>query len=341
MANYRDLRDRAGADVAAVLKADFYGLGAAPVAARLYAEGCRHVFVAQLAEAVALRDIVPDAMLAVLGGLLAGDEPIHAAKNIVPVLGSVDEIDRWAAHARAVGHELPALLHVDTGMNRLGLPPEEFFSLTETRLAGIDVLYVMTHLLDAERPDSAANARQLAAFTEAVAHRPGRASFANSSGLFLGDAFGSDLARPGAALAGINPAPGTAHPLRPVARLTARVLQLRTIPAGTAVGYRATWTAARDTRIATVGIGYADGWPVSLSNRGRASLDGCVLPLVGRVSMDLTLFDATGAPAIRAGDMVELIGPSIPVEQVAADAGTTPYEILTRLGRRIARTYHG
>lgn len=327
--------------MAAVLKADFYGLGAVPVAARLYAEGCRHVFVAQLAEAVALRDIVPDAMLAVLGGLLPGDEPIHTARNIVPVLGSVEEIDRWAAHARAVGRTLPALLHVDTGMNRLGLPPDEFFAMTGTRLRGIDVLYVMTHLLDAERPDNAANARQLAALTAVVGHRPDRTSFANSSGLFLGDAFGSDLARPGAALAGINPTPENSHPLRPVARLTARVLQLRTILAGSTVGYRATWTAARETRIATVGIGYADGWPVSLSNRGRASLDGCSLPLVGRVSMDLTLFDATDAPAIRAGDMVELIGPSIPLERVAQDADTTPYEILTRLGRRITRTYHG
>ena len=327
-----------------MLKADFYGLGAAPAATRLLARGCRHFFVAHLAEALALRPVVGDAMLAVLNGLLSGDEPLYAAADVWPVLGSADEVAGWAAYARAIGPPLPALLQVDTGMSRLGFPPDEFATLLRdpARLDGIDVRYVMTHLLDAERPEAPANRRQREAFAAARALRPGvPATFANSSGLFLGSAFTSELARAGAALAGINPTPGEPHPLRPVAQLTARVLQVRTIPAGEGVGYGGTWIAARTSRIATVGIGYADGWPLALTNRGRANFDGCDLPLVGRVSMDLTTFDATEAPGVRPGVMVELIGPAIPVERVAADAGTSPYEILTRLGRRIARTYHG
>jgi len=327
-----------------VVKADFYGLGAAPAATRLLAEGCRHYFVAHLGEALALRPIVGTAMVAVLNGLLPGDEALYAAANIWPVLGSVEEVDRWAGHAREVGRSLPALLHVDTGMARLGLPPAEFTALAgdAARLASVDVRYVMTHLLDADWPDAPTNHGQRTAFNAAFALLPGvPVTFANSSGLFLGPAFTSDLARAGAALAGINPMPHGPHPLRPVAGLTARVLQVRTIATGEGVGYGATWIAARPSRIATVGIGYADGWPFALGNRGRANFDGCDLPLVGRVSMDLTTFDATDAPGVRPGVMVELIGSAIPVERVAADAGTSPYEILTRLGRRIVRTYHG
>ena len=305
-------------------------------------EGCRHFFVAHLDEALALRPVVAGSVVAVLNGLLPGDEPLYSAADIWPVLGSIEEVDRWAAHARETGRRLPALLHVDTGISRLGFPPDEFAALPTDRLDGIEVRYVMTHLLDAERPDAPANLLQNAAFTAARAVSPGvPATFANSSGLFLGSAFASDLARAGAALAGINPTPYEPHPLRPVASLSARVLQLRTIAPGESVGYGATWTAARTSRIATVGIGYADGWPFALGNRGRARFDGCDLPLVGRVSMDLTTLDATDAPGVQAGVMVELIGPAIPVERVAIDAGTSPYEILARLGRRIARTYHG
>ena len=327
-----------------MLKANFYGLGALPAAERLLSEGCRHFFVAHLAEALALRPVVGGSMVAVLNGLLPGDEALCSAADIWPVLGSVEEVGRWATHGRTLGRRLPALLHVDTGMSRLGLPPEELRALLDhpSPLDCVDLRYLMTHLLDAERPQARANERQRAAFLTAREMRPDvPATFANSSGLFLGAGFASDLARAGAALAGINPTPHAAHPLRPVASLGARVLQLRTIPAGETVGYGGTWTAARTTRVATVGIGYADGWPLALTNRGRAHFDGCDLPLVGRVSMDLTTFDATDAPGVRVGSMVELIGPAIPAERVAADANTSPYEILTRLGPRIVRAYHG
>jgi alanine racemase len=166
-----------------------------------------------------------------------------------------------------------------------------------------------------------------------------RRSLANSSGLFLGPAWGSDLARPGAALYGINPTPGRPHPLRGVLRLAAPVLQVRSVPAGETVGYNATWRAARPSRIATVGVGYADGWARALSNRGQACFEGTLLPLAGRVSMDLTTYDVTDHPGVVAGSWLELIGPGHPIDQVAAEAGASAYELLTSLGRRYHRVW--
>ncbi len=338
-ANWRLLRDRhpAGA-VAAVVKADGYGLGAAAVAARLHREGARHVFTATLDEALSVRAQVPGAMLATLNGLLPGTEDEHAAHGILPVLGSRPEIAAWSATARRLGRRLPALLHLDTGLSRLGLGPAE--RAGPLPLDGIDLRFVMTHLAAAELPDDPANARQLARFTAACAGFPGiPRSIANSSGMFLGPAYLADLARPGAALYGINPTPGRRNPMRGVVRLLARVLQVRDIAAGETVGYNGTWRAARPSRIATVGVGYADGWHRARANRGAAFFDGGPVPLVGRVSMDLTTYDVTGQPAIGPGSVLELIGPNLPVDTVAEAAGTNGYEVLTSLGRRLARVY--
>ena len=333
-----------GGAVAAVVKADAYGLGAARVAPRLLAEGCRHFFTAHLDEALALRPLLPGATLAVLNGLWPGQEEEFAARGIVPVLGSLAEVLAWSARARALGRRLPALLHVDTGMNRLGLPPDELDRLADdpAALEGLDVLYAMTHLTAAEVPDDPANAAQLARFDKACARLPPLPrSLANSSGLFLGPGYGSDLARPGAALYGINPTPGRPNPMRDTVRLTAPVLQLRDVPAGAGVGYGGTWTAPRPSRIATVSVGYADGWLRSLSNRATAFFDGAPVPLVGRVSMDLATFDATDHPGLRPGIPLDLIGPHMPPDAVAARAGTNGYEVLTSLGRRYRRVYRG
>ncbi|MEJ1979334.1 MAG: alanine racemase [Acetobacteraceae bacterium] len=207
-ANWRALKS---GPIAAVVKADAYGLGAPRVAARLHAEGCRHFFVAHPAEALAIRDCVPGAMLAVLNGLWPGVAPLLAAQDITPVLGSLAEIDAWTAQAHALGRPLPALLHVDTGMNRLGLDAQALAVLAgdPERLRGIDLRYVMTHLVSAECPDDPVNEQQRLRFAEACACLPAAPrSFANSSGLFLGPGFASDLARPGAALYGVNPTPG-------------------------------------------------------------------------------------------------------------------------------------
>lgn len=326
VANWRLLAARHAGDVAAVLKADGYGLGAAPVARALLAAGCRHFFVAHLDEAVALRPLLPGVGIAALHPPLPGSEAAYAAHAITPVVGTAAELARFP-----VG----AMLHVDTGMNRLGLPMAELGAVAGTRPD-----YVMTHLVSAEVPEDPANAAQAARFAAVRAAFAGvKASFANSSGLFLGPDFGSDLARPGAALYGLNPTPWQANPMRPVVRLSARVLQVRTVGVGEAVGYNGMWVARRESRIATVSVGYADGWPRSLCNRGHAVFDGAPLPLVGRVSMDLTTYDITDAPGLDVGGWIDLIGPGRDADAVAADAGTNGYEILTSLGPRYARVY--
>ena len=198
----------------------------------------------------------------------------------------------------------------------------------------------MSHLVSAEVPGDPLNALQRDRFTAIRARLPPmRASLVNSSGIFLGEGFGFDLARPGAALYGVNPIPGRPNPMRQVVTLSARVLSVREIPAGATVGYNATWTAARPSRIATVAVGYADGWHRVHSNTGHAFFDGHPVPLVGRVSMDLTTFDVTNQPKVRAGGWLELLGMHRPVDEVAHDAGTIGYEILTAIGRRYHRVY--
>ncbi len=328
--------------VAGVVKADAYGLGATLVAPALFGAGCRHFFTAHLTEAIAIRPLVAGAMVAVLNGLPAGSEDGFVAHGVLPVLGTPGEVARWAGLARRLGRRLPALLHVDTGMNRLGLHATQFAELADDprRLDGIDVRYVMTHLVSSETADDPLNEVQRERFAAIGARLPGVArSFANSSGIFLGAGWASDLARPGAALYGINPTPGVANPMRGVVRLSARVLALREVRGGDSVGYNSAWVAARDSRIATVGVGYADGWLRSHSGHGHAVFDGAPLPLVGRVSMDLTTFDATDAPSLREGDMIELIGPARTVDAVAEAGGTNGYEVLIGLGRRYGRVY--
>ena len=328
--------------VAGVVKANAYGLGAHQVAPALYAAGCRHFFVALLDEALEIRDLVPDAMLAVLGGLMAGCEADYRAHDIVPVLGSLSEIDAWVAAARGWGRALPALLHIDTGMSRLGLDPRQLAMLQSdhTRMAGLELRYIMTHLVASEVAADPLNVVQRERFAAACAGLPpAPRSFANSSGIFLGDGWGSDLARPGAALYGINPTPGARNPMRLPVTLRARVLSVRDVPTGTSVGYNATWRAPRASRIATAGIGYADGLHRSVSNGGQAFFDGKPVPLVGRVSMDLTTFDITEAPAVVPGSWLEIIGTAQTPDDLAAAAGTNGYEVLTSLGRRFHRVY--
>ncbi|HLB99529.1 MAG TPA: alanine racemase C-terminal domain-containing protein, partial [Acetobacteraceae bacterium] len=201
-------------------------------------------------------------------------------------------------------------------------------------------VYIMTHLVASELPDDPLNEQQRIRFETACASLPpARRSLANSSGIFLGDAFASDLARPGAALYGVNPTPGAANPMRQAVRLSARVLQVSNIAPGESVGYNATWRAARPSRVATAALGYADGWHRSLSGRATACFDGRPVPLVGRVSMDLSTFDVTDHPAIGPGSWLEMIGPACTPDDVAATAGTNGYEVLTSLGRRFHRVY--
>ena len=341
--NYRALRRRLGGTAcAAVLKADAYGLGADRVAPVLAAEGCRHFFVAHLEEGIALRPHVPEkAEVFVLHGLMPGCEDIALAHRLIPVLNSLEQVEGWTALARRRGRVLPAVLQLDTGMSRMGLSPAELDRIAaEPRwLDGLDLRLVMSHLACAERQDHPANGTQRLRFDVARRRLPkAPASLANSSGIFLGPDFHYDMARPGASLYGLAPVAGAANPLRPVVRLQGRVVQLRSIAAGDEVGYGLTWRAEGPTRIATVAVGYADGFPRST---GVAHLGDVALPVAGTVSMDSITLDVSALPegALRPGAMVDLIGPHRSVDAVAADAGTIGYEILTRLGRRFRRDY--
>ena len=333
IANWRLLCARhAPGAVAGVVKADGYGLGAAEVGRALQAAGCRHFFVAQLEEGLALRQALGQgAMIGVLGGFDPGADD---GAGLIPVLNTPRDI---AAHAAAGSR---AILHVDTGMQRLGLTEAEAASLHPGALDGLDLLYVMTHLACADEPGHPLTPLQARRFAAASARFPGiPRSFANSSGLFCGPDFASDLARPGAALYGLNPMPGQPNPMRPVVRLSVPVLQVRDVAAGETVGYGATWTAPRPSRIATLAVGYADGYLRSLSSRGLGSVAGHPVPLVGRVSMDLITLDVTELPRIDIGDMIDLLGPGHGPDEAASLAGTIGYEILTSLGARYRRRY--
>ncbi len=342
--NWRSLRDRLpqGAICAGVVKADAYGLGMAKVAAALAAAGCRLFFVAQLGEAVALRHLLPDAEIAVLNGLLPGEAAAFAAHRLIPVLNDLGQIAAW----RGTGGGLPAIIHVDTGMARLGLPPGELARLAAdpSLLAGLSLRAVMSHLACADEPSHPHNARQLAAFGAARAELPAApASLANSSGIFLGPAYHFDIARPGAAVYGVNPLPGRPNPMAQVVRLKGKILQTRDIDRGEFVGYGSTHRREGPGRIATVAVGYADGWLRSLSNRGSVAIAGQRVPLAGRISMDLMTIDVTALDpqAASPGNFAELIGPGHDIDAVAAEAGTIGYEILTALGSRYRRVYRG
>ncbi|USI72446.1 alanine racemase [Sphingomonas morindae] len=344
--NYRRIEARtAPARVAAVVKANGYGLGAEPVSRALYDAGCRHFFVAQLGEAVVLRpSLAQDAALYVLNGLQPGAEPCCAEIGAIPVLNAPDQIARWAETARARGARLRAALQLDSGMARLGLAPEDAARLAAdpAALADIELTLVMSHLACADEGDVAANAAQWRAFQARAAAWPGvPRSLDNSGGAFLPRGDHLDLVRPGIALYGGAPTFGEANPMRPVVSLTARIVQVRDVPAGAGVGYGLTSVADHARRIATIAVGYADGWPRHLSNRGAAFIAGTRAPIAGRVSMDSITLDVTDVPeaALAPGAPVELLGPHQGIDQVAAEAGTIAYEILTQLGSRYARIY--
>lgn len=351
-ANWRLLRDRvAPAACAAVVKADAYGLGLAPVARRLAAEGCREFFVAQIGEAVSLAGILSgradDAAIYVLDGFApdAVDADDGAAARAIPVLNSREAAADWSRHAARQGRRVAAMIQIDTGMARLGLTPAEAAALAgEGALDGLDLRGVMSHLACAGEAGHAMNAEQLAAFRAARGPFPGiRGSLANSSGIFLGPDFHFDLARPGSALMGLTPLTDQTNPMRQVINLQAKILQVQHIDTGRSVGYGASHRVGRPSRIATVAVGYADGYLRSLGNRGSAFIGANRVPVVGRVSMDLITLDVTEAPEslTRPGDMVDLIGPHNPPDALAAEAGTIGYEILTALGHRYKRRYLG
>ncbi len=347
--NYRRLSTKlTDAACAAVVKADGYGLGAAMVGPALARAGARDFFVALPCEGLALREALasldPPPRIFVLSGFEAGLGPDFRTAALIPVLNSLGQIAAWRDHALAEASALPAALHIDSGMSRLGLPPSELDLLADDpdRLEGLAPLLVMSHLACSEDAENAMNRAQLALFQTSRARLPKvPASFANSSGIFLGPEFHFDLARPGVALYGVNPTPGQPNPMVQVVRLQARILQVREIDAPTTVGYGAAFRAAGPTRIATVAAGYADGYFRSLSGRGMAYIGEIAAPVVGRISMDLITLDVTKVPPekLHPGAAVDLIQPGDGLDRLAEEAGTIGYEILTSLGRRYRRVY--
>ncbi|WP_040790095.1 alanine racemase [Neomegalonema perideroedes] len=345
--NWRAVKARAseGARVGAVVKAEAYGLGAAPVSAALYGAGCRDFFVAHLIEAQRLRPSLPaEARLILLNGFAPGGAAACFEAGTIPALNSLEQVAEWSAQARGRGRELEAFLQLDTGMSRLGLSPAEAEILTREpeRLTGIRLLYVMSHLACADEPENPQNAFQLAEMKRLAAlfpHLP--ISFANSGGVLLGPDWHGALLRPGLALYGGRTTRDREIPVEPVVRLDLRVIQLRSVRAGAKVGYGGVFTAPGETRLAVLSAGYADGLPRSLEGRGAVWFGGTRLPLAGRVSMDSMIVDVTALPpgALKPGDLVEMIGPNQSLEAVAAAAGTINYEILTGLGGRLHRDY--
>lgn len=345
--NWRLIRDRgAGAECGAVVKANAYGLGIEQAVPALARAGCRTFFVAHLGEGKRVRAIAPDAIIYILNGLLAGTASVHAAHNLRPVLGSREEIAEWVAAG-----DRPAAIHLDTGMNRLGVSCDDALAIAAE--GAFTPALLMTHLASAEETDNPINARQRADFQrvrEAFANVP--ASFCNSSGAFLPGDNGFELLRPGYALYGGNPLPGRHNPMKPVVRLEARILQLRDVADGTGVGYNAAWTAKGHRRLATISLGYADGYPRTASATdakceagiaaGIAVVSGKHCPFAGKVSMDLIMLDVSDVPrdAVKRGDRVTLIGDDLTLDEVGRRAGTIGYEILTSLGTRYARIYH-
>lgn len=360
VANWRLLQARvAPAECAAVVKADAYGLGVNRVAMALFSAGCRTFFVATVDEGIALRRVLGPPLVApthptaaaedaatiyLLSAWIIGSEDAILAHRLQPVLNSLGDVDAWTATANRLGRTLPAAIQLDTGMSRLGLSVAEqtTISASPDRLRGVRPTAIVSHLACADEPAHPLNANQLVHFREALTRLPpARASFANSAGIFLGPAYHGQLVRPGVALYGGAPRPDQPNPMRPVVRLEGRIVQVREIDEGTTVGYGAIHQSAGRERIATVAVGYADGFLRSLGNRGTGYVGDRPVPLVGRVSMDLITFNVSELPEaqVRPGTYIELIGPHVSLDAIARDAGTIAYEILTALGRRYHRVY--
>ncbi len=347
--NWRALGRRAmPAECAAVIKADGYGCGIEQVAVALAKAGCRTFFVADLGEARRVRAVAPEPAIYVLNGLLANTAAAYADIKVRPVIGSMIELAEWDAFCATHQWRGGAALHVDTGMNRLGISATDAAALApRIRSENHGITLLMSHLVGAQESDNPLNARQIDAFRQVrILYRGIPASLANSSGIFLGSIAHCDVVRPGVALYGVNPTPGQSNPMQPVIELQAHIVQVRTVPRGETVGYDAAWTAKRATRIAVVAVGYADGYlrAASASDEspgGSAIVAGKRCPLAGRVSMDLLAIDVTELPdsAARRGDLVTLIGGELTVDTVAAAADTIGYEVLTSLGRRYHRVY--
>src|ERR1700744_251590 len=351
IANWRKLEKTAvPAECAAVVKADAYGCGAEQVAKALASAGCKTFFVATIEEARVVRSALPTAALYALDVFFQNTGDAYAAIDCRPVIGDLNELAEWDVFCRRSGWSGGAAIHIDTGMNRLGLTvPEAQGIIPRINAGDHGITLVMSHLASAELVNNPTNAKQLTTFREIASLFSGvPASLSNSSGIYLGPQFQFDVVRPGAALYGVNPTPEADNPMQPVVNLKARIVQIRNVERGESVGYGGTWTTRRPTRLAIVSSGYADGYfRAASANDGTRGAEVVVAgkrcPVAGRISMDLVAVDVTDLPAsaVRRGHMVTLIGEGISVDELAHHFGTIGYEVMTNLGPRYARVYKG
>ncbi|MCP5082013.1 MAG: alanine racemase [Alphaproteobacteria bacterium] len=348
--NYRMFADEAApAECAAAVKGDAYGLGMEPIAKTLWDAGCRTFFVALTQEGLTLRTLLPSAVIYILNGLPPGAAETLARASLRPVLSSLEEVGEWAAWCRENDQRLPAGLHIESGINRLGLTAADVdhFAARPELLDDLTLSLVLSHLVSGDLPDEAINATQVERFETLRAKLPtAPASLANSPGSLSGSAFRFDLVRVGIGLYGGEPYAVGPSRVKPVVRLISHLAQVRAIAAGQSVGYRGTWTAERDSKIAVIPVGYYDGYPRSLSSASDlphawVSVEGHRAPVIGRVSMDMITVDVTDLPdhlAVR-GKEAELFGTSPTVDELATWAGTISFEVFTGLGSRFARVY--
>ena len=347
--NWRILSKKTSADCGAVVKADAYGLGLEPVVRTLLDAGCKTFYVSHLDEGAEVRSLTgPGPRIVVMHGPNPNTERDFLNYRLIPVLNTPDQITRWRGFIEAADELAETFVQVDTGMGRLGLTPKEFEAhlADPMALSGLLALGLMSHLACASEPDHPLNKQQLEAFGSALLgfqrkYPDAKGTLANSSGLFLGPSWHYNMARPGAALYGLNPTPGKPNPMIPVVRLKAKILQVRRIDTSQSVGYGATHQAPDGARIATISAGYADGLLRSLSNCGHGLLDEIKVPAAGRVSMDLMTFDVSNVSdsSAQPGAMIDLVGPHWTADDLAAEAGTIGYEILTAMGSRYHRQY--
>ena len=335
-------------ECAAVVKADAYGCGLERVVPALIKIGCRTFFVADVAEGRRARALAPHAVIYILNGVMPNTAPAFADANLRPVINSTTELAEWDTFVASSRWRGGAAVHIDTGMNRLGLTPDEAVAIApRVQREDHGFTLLLSHLACADTPDHPMNDKQIRLFREIrIMFRGVPSSLANSAGIFLGGTVHCDLVRPGIALFGGNPIPGQNNPMRPVVELKGRIAQVRQIEKGETVGYGASWTAPRPSRLAVVTAGYGDGYFRSAAAaKGKppaeAIIAGKRCPLIGRISMDLLAVDVTDLPVghARRGEFATLIGGGIGVDDLAAACGTIGYEVLTSLGRRYHRNY--
>jgi alanine racemase len=349
--NWRALdKVSAGALTAAVVKADAYGVGIEMASRALHAAGARFFFVATPDEGMAVRAVLPDAHIFILYGLYPGAANLYIRQNLMPVLSSMTMLEEWLAKCLERNEAYPSAFHFDTGINRLGLRLNEAALVRESiEKLGYAPQMVMSHLACADQPSHEKNRTQLALFGSVMAQFPGiPASLSNSAGLMTGRDYHFQMVRPGIALYGGRAVSGRKNPMQPVVTLHVPILQVTEGRTGETVGYGATYTLNRNSKLAVLGYGYADGYLRSLSGTnqrpgGKVFIRGKICPVVGKISMDLTVVDITelGSDLPMPGEGAEVLGAHISVDDQADAGGTIGYEILTSLKGRYSRNYVG